>query len=132
MEKNRKIVLIDDDVDFLEELQTLLELSGYETVAVTDEEMAVEIVRNTRPAMVFLDLKMPKKTGFQIAEEIRRCPEVWHVPIIAMSAYYKGVYKGLLSSCGIDNCLTKPFQPLDVIAEIERVFDKNNIAFEAA
>lgn len=118
-DKKKKILIIDDDKPFLEELGELLQLSGYDLVIVEDERRALDTVRQTRPSLILLDLKMPNKSGFQVADEIRHLPESSATPIIAMSAYYKDYYKGLLETCGIRRCLNKPFLPLDIITEIE-------------
>jgi|SRR3990167_1352246 len=114
-----KIMVIDDDKEFLDELKELLESSGYDLAAVNDADAAIESAKGIKPALILLDLKMPKKSGFQLANELRYFSELAGVPIIAMSAFYKDDYKSLLDICGIKRCLTKPFQPLDVIAEIE-------------
>lgn len=116
----KRIMVVDDDREFLEELKELLELSGYELVAVDDPAAAVEVANRTKPVAVLLDLKMPKKSGFQVANELKHFSELARVPIIAMSAFYKDSYRPLLDICGIKRCLAKPFQPLDIIAEIEQ------------
>jgi DNA-binding response OmpR family regulator len=124
MDKKR-VMIIDDDKEFLEELKDMLELSGYELVAVNDSGTAVEAAKKIKPAVVLLDLKMPQKNGFQIANELRYFSELARIPIIAMSAFYKDSYKPLLEMCGIKKCLIKPFQPLDVISEIEKTLTEN-------
>lgn len=115
----KRILIVDDDEEFLEELRETLELSGYELVAVNDASLVVEVARKVKPEAILLDLKMPKKSGFQLADELKSLPELAAVPLIAMSAFYKDDYKALLDMGGIKHCLKKPFQPLDVIAEIE-------------
>ena len=122
---NNRIMIVDDDKEFLDELGQLLEMSGYELIAVEDADLAVGVASKIRPAAILLDLKMPKKSGFQLADEIRHLSEFAETPIIAMSAFYKEDYQGLLDMCGIKRCLSKPFQPLDVIAEIEEALLKN-------
>ncbi|MDD4938963.1 MAG: response regulator [Candidatus Omnitrophica bacterium] len=117
----RKVMVIDDDKEFLQELRETLSLSGYELIAVNDASNAVEMVHATKPDVILLDLKMPQKSGFQIADELRHLSEVSNIPIIAMSAYLKDDYSPLLNICGIKECLRKPFNPLDVIAKIEEV-----------
>jgi len=115
----KKIMVIDDDKEFLEELGEMLKLSGYDLVAANDADVAIAVAKETNPVVILLDLKMPKKSGFQLASELKYFSELEKVPIIAMSAFYKDDYKPLLNMCGIKRCLTKPFRPLDVIAEIE-------------
>jgi CheY-like chemotaxis protein len=115
----KKILIVDDDKEFLEELREMLELCGYELVAVNDADKALQTAKEIKPAVILLDLKMPKKSGFQLANELRQFSEFTGIPIIAMSSFYKDDYKTLLEMRGIKRCLNKPFQPLDVIAEIE-------------
>ena len=117
--KNKKIMIIEDDKEFLDELKDMLESSGYDLVGIDDPAAAIEVANEIKPSVILLDLKMPKINGFQLANELRYFSELTGVPIIAMSAYYKDGYDPLLDICGIKRCLTKPFQPLDVIAEIE-------------
>ena len=118
---NKKIMIVDDDKEFLEELRETLVLSGYDLVAVNDATMALDLANSARPDVILLDLKMPQKSGFQVADELRHLSDVSHIPIIAMSAYLKDDYTSLLNICGIKKCLRKPFHPLDVIAQIEQV-----------
>jgi CheY-like chemotaxis protein len=118
---NSKVMLVDDDKEFLEELQELLVSSGYQMVAVNDPISALERVSQVKPDVIVLDLKMPNMSGFQLAQEIRHFCELNSVPIIAMSGYYKDEYNPLLNICGIKVCLKKPFNPLDVISAIEDV-----------
>jgi CheY-like chemotaxis protein len=117
----KTILVVDDDRDFLEELEETLRLSGYDIVAVNEALVAVETARVSKPLVVLLDLKMPGKSGFQIADEIKRLPGFQDVPIIAMTAYFKDGPNPLLDICGFDRYLEKPFYPLDVIACIENV-----------
>jgi two-component system, sensor histidine kinase and response regulator len=115
--KNR-ILIIDDDKEFLEELTETLSLSGYETISVEDPDRIREIVGKTIPDVILLDLKMPKKTGFQVAYELNEYPEWAQVPIIAMSAYFNQEKMSIPPMFRIKKCLKKPFNPLDVITEI--------------
>jgi len=115
----KKVLIVDDNKEFLEELKEVLALSGYEMVAVHDSREAVALAIQAKPDVILLDLKMPGKSGFQIANEINRCFELQNVPIIAMSAFFRDEYRVLMNMCGIKKCLRKPFNPLEVISEIE-------------
>lgn len=117
----RKVMIIDDDKEFLEELKETLELAGYEMIAVNDSNAAVHKALRVKPDVILLDLKMPGKTGFQVADEVRHLSQLKHIPIIAMSGFFKDEYGPLMNICNIRKCLKKPFLPLDVIVEIEAV-----------
>ena len=119
MEK-KKIMIVDDDREFLEELKEALSSSGYDTTAVSEADKALEIAEATRPELVLLDLKMPHKSGFQLAGELKQRREFQHVPIIAMSAFYKNGDFALMEVHGIRKCLKKPLYPQDVIEEIKQ------------
>lgn len=123
--KTKKVLIVDDDRGFLEELRENLSLSGYEMVAVNDPASFLPIALREKPDIILLDLKMPGKSGFQLADEMSRTFELQNIPIIAMSAYFKDEYRVLMNVCGIKKCLKKPFNPLDVISEIEEALAEN-------
>ena len=122
---DRRIVIVDDEKDFLEEINEMLELSGYSTVAYSKGEDLLENVDELNPDLILLDLKMSGKTGFQVAEELRSKKHLNDVPIIAMTGYFtEEEYLFLMRTCGIQECLTKPVQPLEIISLIEKMLGK--------
>jgi len=120
-------MIVDDDKGFLEELGETLRLSGYETTAVNDVDLALDAAVKTRPDIILIDLKMPKKTGFQLAAELRRISELGNIQIIAMTGFFKEGYQPLMNICGIKTYLKKPFRPLDVISAIEGVLKEKQL-----
>lgn len=118
----KKILVVDDNKEFLEEIKETLSLSGYEVVAINDAATAFEIACAAKPDVVLLDLKMPGKTGFKVADEITHSVELKHIPIVAMTGHFTDIeYSLLINLCGIKKCLLKPFNPLDVITQIEKL-----------
>lgn len=118
---NPKVMIVDDNKKFLEELEDTLTSSGYETIVTADPQAVLPIVSAEKPHVILLDLKMPGKSGFQVAHDLRHVPEIMHIPIIAMTASFNYGYQTLLDMCDIKKCLKKPFTPLEVITEIEAV-----------
>jgi len=123
MKKNpRKIMVVDDDEEFLDEMSETLSLAGYETRSFTDGTGALGMFEKVRPDVVLLDLKMEKKDGFQTAQEMRRLDGGGDVHIIAMTGYYtEDSHKKLVELCRIDDIMIKPVKPLGAIARIERL-----------
>ena len=124
MAKKKKIMVVDDDKKFLEELTETLRLSDYEPVTVGDSNLVLERVLEEVPDVILLDLKMYPKNGFEIAYALKHFVQVdgaGEIPIIAMTGFYKDGYMNLLDMCGIKRCLKKPFKPLDMIEQIEDV-----------
>ncbi len=121
MNTKKKVMVIDDDKEFLAELVETLSLTGYDPVFTADSVDAVEKVVQTRPNIILLDLKMDKKSGFKVADELMAKPETRDVPIIAMTGVFTQQEHSLLMRiCNIKECLIKPINPLDVIHLIEK------------
>jgi len=119
--ERKRVLIVDDDKEFLEELRETLDLSGYDAIEVNNASLAFEVATNTKPDAILLDLKMPEKSGFQVADEIKHYRDIAHIPIIAMTGFFKDDYIPLMDLCGIKKLLKKPFNPLDVIAQLEEV-----------
>ena len=118
----KKIMIIDDNSEFLDELKETMDLSGYDTERFSDGETALRCVEEFRPDAILLDLKMSGKSGFQVADLLTNQEHTSHIPIIAMTGFFKEKeHELLMKTCGIKTCLLKPFNPLDVIAEIEHL-----------
>ena len=112
-------MIVDDDKECLDELQEALVSVGYEVEAVSDSLLALEAVNRTNPDCILLDLKMPNKSGFRIAGELRHLK---HIPIIAITAFFtKTEHSLLMKVCGIKKCLKKPLSTAEVIEQIEMV-----------
>jgi DNA-binding response OmpR family regulator len=116
-------MIVDADEKFLKDLKEILAFSGYDIIAAHDPFSVLPIAFKEKPNAILLDLKMPGKSGFQIAHELRSSPELQHIPIIAMTRFFKNGYKILMEMCDIKKCIKKPFLPLDVIMEIESVLE---------
>ena len=115
-----KLLLIDDDAGFLEELSPALRYHGYALTICTDSAHAADQARQTEPDAVLLDIKMGDKSGFKVAQEIREQPGRAAIPIIGMTGAFKSRETiKLINQFGFDDCLYKPFFPADAIAKVE-------------
>jgi CheY-like chemotaxis protein len=120
MGKKKKIMVVDDDKDFLEEVSDMLNGAGYETVTVSDNESVVSVAQEAKPDLILLDLKMPLMSGFEIAGMLKAAIGTSRVPIIATSGFYALKEREFLTTiCGIDKFLKKPLSPPDLIKEIK-------------
>jgi len=118
----KRVLVIDDDNEFLQELRQMLAGSGYDVTTVSDSVAAVTAARTIKPDVILLDLRMRSMSGFEIADRLKGFNETSSIPVIAMTGFYTlKEHSWLMNFCGIRRCLRKPFNPLDVIAEIEDV-----------
>lgn len=117
-------MVVDDDKEFLEELKEMLIFSGYEVTGINDSTIALKVARVVKPDVILLDLRMRSTSGFEIANGLKSLIETSNIPVIAMTGYYTlKEHSWLINFCGIKRCLKKPFNPLDIIAEIEKVME---------
>jgi len=116
----KKILIVDDDLEFSEELKELLLLSGYEATVINDSRQAFDTARTLKPDAIVLDIKMDSMDGFQVLEKLKQFPQTAKISVIAMTGYFtEEEHYRLMSICGMDACLKKPFNALDLIARIE-------------
>ncbi|WEV54766.1 response regulator transcription factor [Leuconostocaceae bacterium ESL0723] len=111
-----KILVVDDDVEIAELLEIYLKNEGYEPIIAYDGKEALSKL-NTNPdvALMILDIMMPNMSGLDVLKEVRKDT---HMPILMLSAKSSDMDKiqGLMT--GADDYVTKPFNPLEVMARI--------------
>ena len=117
--KGAKVMVVDDDKVFLNELKEMLSMNGYEVIAVADPMAALAVVAQKEPDCILMDLKMPGMSGIHLAYEVEKFLGSTETPIIAMSAYFDEGYDYLINFCRIKGCLKKPFNSSEAIAQIE-------------
>jgi len=84
-EKQKTILVVEDDADTVTYLSTLLEDAGYSTVAAEDGDDALEKVRTNRPDLISLDITMPKKSGVRFYRDMKESEEWKSIPIIIVT-----------------------------------------------
>jgi DNA-binding response OmpR family regulator len=115
-----RVLIVDDDKEFLQELRETLDLSGYEVIEVEDSRTVQYTASHSNPDVIVLDLRMEDMNGFEVAEELKRFTSTVGIPVIAMTGFFReDEHIPLMNICGIKKCIRKPFNPLDVISAIE-------------
>jgi DNA-binding response OmpR family regulator len=124
--QNRIVAIIDDNQDSLRELEKILKMAGYTPVLVDDVLGNVDKVLNNKPDVILMELKMPHKNGFALADAVNRVFGTKEIPIVAMSNIFKDEFKWLMDFSGIKRWIKKPFLPLDVIWAVENEMPEDN------
>jgi len=119
----RKILAVDDEKHIVRLVQVNLERAGYEVITANDGREALQKVKDEKPDLVVLDVMMPYMDGFEVLQNLRRNPETAEIPVIMLTAKAQDadVFKGWQS--GVDCYLTKPFNPMELIVFVKRIFD---------
>ena len=109
------ILVVDDDREIVGAIEIYLKKEGYNILKAYNGEEALDIVNNNDIHLIILDIMMPKKDGLETLEEIRKDKTI---PVILLSAKSEDYDKiGGLNS-GADDYITKPFNPLELIARV--------------
>jgi two-component system alkaline phosphatase synthesis response regulator PhoP len=119
----KKILAVDDEKHIVRLVQVNLERAGYEVVTANDGKEALEKVQQENPDLVVLDVMMPYMDGFEVLQNLRRNPSTRDIPVIMLTAKAQDadVFKGWQS--GVDCYLTKPFNPMELLSFVKRIFD---------
>jgi DNA-binding response OmpR family regulator len=123
-------MIVDDDAQFLEELQETLALNGYQAIAVSDCRRVLDTAAAAQPDVILLDLKMRQPDGFQLADALRRLAPTGAIPVIAMTGVFtEAEHLSLLGICGIRRCITKPFEVAELVRAIEAAAESDTGRF---
>jgi len=115
----QKVLVIEDDKRIHKTLKLLFESEGYSLEVALDGPSGLEAFRSSKPAVVILDLRLPKMSGGDVLREIRK--EAPSQPVIILSALSEEVDKVLLLELGADDYVTKPFGPKELLARVRAV-----------
>jgi len=127
-----KILVVDDEPDALEVIAFKLKEAGYVPLTAADGLRAVEIVRDERPALVVLDLMLPKMDGLEVCKILRRDPATAAIPIIMLTARAAEMDRIVGLELGADDYVTKPFSPRELVLRIKKVLARSLQADEPA
>lgn len=126
----KRICVVDDEEDLIELLRHHLTREGYEVTTAMDGEEALELIENTLPDLVLLDLMLPGMDGLTICRKLKLKPKTARIPIVIVSA--KGeesdVVVGL--ELGADDYISKPFSMKVLIARVRSVLRRNKLEEE--
>lgn len=120
----KKILLVEDDTSLRENVEELLELSGFQVLSASNGRIGVELALSQRPDLVLCDIMMPELDGYGVLEELSLNESTRHIPFIFVTAKTERfeVRKGM--DLGADDYLTKPFEEDELLGAIQTRLDK--------
>jgi DNA-binding response OmpR family regulator len=119
-----RILLVDDDPVIVRLLQINFRLEGFEVDAASRGEEALQKVRANRPDVVILDVMMPGIDGWEVARQLKENPAVRHIPVIFLSARAQDEDRHRGYALGVDEYVTKPFDPAHLVEIVRRSLAK--------
>ncbi|HVU79285.1 MAG TPA: response regulator [Gaiellaceae bacterium] len=121
---DRPLVLCaDDDEDILALVALRLRRAGFAVATAPDGDVAIELARECRPALVVLDVMMPRRTGLEVLADLRSDPALREVKVVLLSARVQDtdVEGGL--GAGADAYVAKPFTAQELVETVERLLE---------
>jgi len=113
------ILLVDDEPSITQLARMYLEREGFRVAAVGDGQAALEAVASGRPALIVLDVMLPKLDGFEVCRQLRAKNDP--VAILMLTARDDDIDKILGLEMGADDYLTKPFNPRELVARVKAI-----------
>jgi two-component system response regulator HydG len=126
--QERTVVIVDDDLQFCEFLENVLQIRGYNTISVSDPQAVLEAIQPD-VQVVLLDLKLNGTNGLDVLRQIRgQYPQL---PVILVTGYREELAENLLSAQNLNilTCLYKPFQVAELIQQIYEIRHRSLCAF---
>jgi CheY-like chemotaxis protein len=115
---NCRILIVDDLIDNLLLLQTLLEAEGYEVEIADNGRLAVAMVESDPPDLILLDVMMPEMNGYEVVQQIRQNPNLPYIPILLVTAHLElKAVEGL--NLGANDFIRKPIDFDELVARVK-------------
>jgi DNA-binding response OmpR family regulator len=123
----KKVLIIEDNKDILENTAEILELSNYNVITAQNGKSGIEEALKIKPDLILCDIMMPELDGYGVLHMVQKNPELEQIPFIFLTAKTERaeIRKGM--SLGADDYITKPFDPTDLLNTIESRLKKAEV-----
>ncbi len=127
-----RVLVVDDSPTIVALLRKLLQQNGFETLEALDAETGIQLAREARPHLIFLDIVLPGMDGFAALRNLRRDPLTKSIPIIMISGNAAATEQFYVQRIGADDFMKKPFGRGDVFGRIQQLVERGRLPAYAA
>lgn len=120
-----RILIVDDDADSLKMIGLMLQRQGYEVLAASNGQQALNQARSDSPNLIILDIMMPDMDGYEVCRRLRHDPATQTIPIIMFTAKTLVDDKVAGFEAGADDYLTKPTHPAELASRVKAVLARS-------
>jgi len=124
-----KILLIDDDPDFVMATRLVLEESGYQVATALRGDEGLELARKDKPDLIILDIIMPEPDGFAVCEQLKADPDLADVPVMMLTSFSErhgettlAVTQGMMLEA--EDYVDKPVKPKELLRRVEALLGR--------
>lgn len=119
------ILCIEDEPEMIDLIRLILERRGYKVLGAVGGEEGIKALEGQVPDLILLDLMMPDMDGWEVFRQVRANPRLQHIPVVVVTAKAQSIDKVLgLHIAKVDDYITKPFGPQELIEAVERVLSR--------
>src|SRR5205814_6955678 len=118
------LLLADDSVTIQRVIELTFADEAITVVAVSDGDQAIERIEADPPDIVLVDIGMPGRTGYEVAQHIKQSPRLKHIPVLLLTGAFEPVDQVKAVAVGCDGVLAKPFEPQLVIARVKELLER--------
>ena len=112
------ILIADDEPNIVISLEYLMKREGYQVLVARDGQEALDAVAAKVPDLMLLDVMMPRKTGFEVCQELRARPECQQLPIVMLTAKGRDTDVAKGQAMGATAYMTKPFSTRELVEKV--------------
>jgi DNA-binding response OmpR family regulator len=121
-EIKKRVVCVEDEPEIIDLIRLILGRKGFDLTGATGGLEGLETIRRVKPDLVLLDLMMPDMDGWEVYQQMKADPELKSIPVIVVTAKAQSIDKILgLHIAKVDDYVTKPFGPQELLQSVERV-----------
>src|SRR5512139_3081325 len=132
-EIKKKVVCVEDEPEIIDLIRLILGRKGFDLTGATGGLEGLETIRRVQPDLVLLDLMMPDMDGWEVYQQMKADERMKHIPVIVVTAKAQSIDKVLgLHIAKVDDYITKPFGPSELLSSVIRVLGEAGIKAEEA
>jgi two-component system, OmpR family, response regulator VicR len=126
--KALRVLCIEDEPEMIDLVKLILEREGFEVFGAVGGQKGLDLLENVDPDIILLDIMMPEVDGWEVFQYIKATESLTDKPVIVVTAKAQSIDKVLgLYIAKVDDYVTKPFGPQDLIASVNRVLAKRGL-----
>jgi two-component system phosphate regulon response regulator PhoB len=126
----KTVLIVEDECDVVDLLALNLHKAGFRTSKAADGAVGLAKARNEKPALIILDLMLPKMPGLEVCKILKSDPDTRQVPIMMLTAKTEEIDRIVGLEFGADDYVTKPFSPREVVLRIRAIMRRGEIKLE--
>ncbi|MFW6232661.1 MAG: response regulator transcription factor, partial [Bacteroidota bacterium] len=126
MKETKKILIIEDDPDVIDNIEDVLELKGYKVIAARSGKVGIKHAKANIPDLIICDIMMPGMDGYEVLDTLKNDPATYSIPFLFLSAKAEreDLRRGM--DLGADDYITKPFENKDILSAVETRLKKHS------